>query len=206
MKLYGTPASPFTRKVRVVLQELGLPVNFIILERLLDTGAQHFAHNPLHQLPIFEDGEKRFIESDLICDYLLSTYRKADSKVTFLPEGGDRFADLQRLAIMNGGMALGAQIMHGKRSQIPDFDSFPFFQQRRAGLKESLRWLNEDLGNRNFYGSGLSMLEITLVSYLDWALFREMVPSLEAFPNLVRLAAHWRNHPSFTKTHPEMPV
>ncbi len=74
MKLYGTYPSHFTRKVRIVLAELGIPHEFEVLASLMLTGPEHFAQNPLHQLPILVDGEKNIIESDIICEYLLEKY------------------------------------------------------------------------------------------------------------------------------------
>jgi glutathione S-transferase len=206
MKLHGAPPSHFTRKVRVVLQELGLPFQFVAVSRLLDSTPEAFAENPLLQMPVLEDGSLRLIESDLICEYLLDRYGKG--QISFYPADGDLVPHKQRLAIMNGGMAAGAKIMRAKRSQIPGFDNYAFFQQERAAITASLAWLDRDLGGRRTYSAhgNFTLLEIALFCFVEWAPFREMVPNLDAYPNLQRFHAEWRDRPSFASTRPELPV
>ena len=208
MKLYGAPPSHFTRKVRVVLQELGLPFQFVAVSRLLDATPDAFGYNPLLQIPVLEDGAYRLVESDLICEYLLERYGK--NQIAFYPAVGDQILHKQRLAIMNGGMAAGAKIMRARRSQIPGFANYSFFEQENASLLAALQWLNEDLGGRTSYGisgtNALTVLEISLQCFLDWAPFREMIASLDAYPNLKRFQAHWAAHPSFAQTPPSQPV
>lgn len=200
MKLYGTPPSHFTRKVRVVLQELALPHDFIVLDRLLETGPEKFADNPLHRLPILVDGQKNIIESDIICEYLLSRYGSKNADLSFLPEG-DLFDQKKRLSVMNGGMGAGAELMRGKRSGISW--ELPYFVQEKASLLAGLAWLNKDLGDRYFYGADkLSLLEISLQCFAEWATFREMVPSLADYPHLEKFVEFHRNRASFAQTHP----
>lgn len=203
MKLFGTAPSHFTRKVRVVLQELALPCEMVPIENLMDLGPEHFGQNPLHQIPVLEDGARRLIESDLICEYLLEKHGKPSSPVVFLPRG-DRFEQLTRLAVMNGGMASGVKIMRARRSAIPQFERFAFFQQDQASIEAALRWLEKDLGQKIFYDSGvqLSLLDVTLMCFADWVLFREMVPNLNPYPNIARFVAAHRERPSFVRTHP----
>lgn len=206
MKLYGTPPSHFTRKVRVVLHELGLPFQFVPVQYLMDTKPELFGNNPLLQIPVLEDNGRQLFESDLICEYLLDHYGKA-SGLTLFPDG-DRVAHQQRLAVINGGMSCGVRIMRAKRSQIPDFDSYAFFQQDRASLGAALAWLDQDLGGKNAYGSAerLSVLEIALLAFVEWVPFREMAPNLDAYPNLKRFQAHWAERPSFARTRPHLEV
>jgi glutathione S-transferase len=203
MKLYGTLPSHFTRKVRVVLQELAIPFEFVALESLMSTEVANFAQNPLLQLPILEDGSLNLIESDDICEYLFQTYGHQNPEISFLPSG-DLFMHKKRLAIMNGGMAAGVKLIRAKRSGV-SWD-YPFFQQEITALKSSLAWLDKDLGNRYFYGDEkLSLLEITLMCFAEWAVFREMIPSLAPYPNLVRFVNFHGKRASFAGTHPAAP-
>ena len=64
MRLYGSPASPFVRKVRVVLHETGLAdrVAFVLASgTALDPGTMPLALNPLGKVPCLErpDGPAR---------------------------------------------------------------------------------------------------------------------------------------------------
>ncbi|RZA09342.1 MAG: glutathione S-transferase family protein [Proteobacteria bacterium] len=205
MKLYGASPSHFTRKVRVVLHELGLQFEFAALSRLLEATPDAFGENPLLQMPVLEDRGYRLIESDLICEYLIERYGK--KQVRFYPIKGDGILHRQRLAIMNGGMGAGAKIMRAKRSAIPNFDDYAFFKQERASLTASLEWLDKDLGPRLTYAAEeFTLLEISLMCFVEWAPFREMVPNLDAYPNLKRFQAHWHEHASFAATRPSLAV
>ena len=201
MKVYGTYPSHFTRKVRIVLQELQVPYEFSILTNLMAVGEEHFANNPLHQLPILVDGTRKLVESDLICEYLIEKYGR--EQMSIYPEG-DIIAHKQRLAIMNGGMDSGVKIIRGQRNGISA--DYPFFQQERGALQASLRWLDADLGNKKFYGpiEQLSLLELNLFCFIEWALFREMINTLEPYSNLQSFYQFHKNRPSFVRTHPSI--
>lgn len=203
MKLYGTPPSHFTRKVRVTLQELGVACEFVPLTQLMDTEPDHFAGNPLLQYPVLEDEGRRLFESDLICEYLLEKHGRPSSPMVYLPRG-DRFEHLRRLSVINGGMAAGVKIIRAKRSGIASFEKYVFFQQEAAALAAALRWLDQDLGDRVFYGPGaqLSLLDVSLMCFVEWALFREMAANLNSYPNLARFIAAHRERPAFAATHP----
>jgi glutathione S-transferase len=61
MKLYGAPQSPFVCKVRIVLEEKGLPYEI--------EGPAPGLH-PLGKMPVLRDGEVVVPDSSVICAYL----------------------------------------------------------------------------------------------------------------------------------------
>ena len=201
MKLYGTPPSHFTRKIRVLLYELGLKHDFIVLDKLKEVGPQYFANNPLHQIPVLEDGKEWIIESDTICTYLIEKYGKG--QISFIPETEKKWSDHNRLAIINGAMDSGVKLIRAQRSEIPNYMDFVFFKQERGAFDASLAWLESDLGARKEYHPGqTTMLEITLMCLLEWAVFREFLPSLDPYPNLKSFVEFHQNRPMFKETHP----
>jgi glutathione S-transferase len=207
MKLYGTYPSHFTRKVRIVLAELGIPYEFEVLAGLMLTGPEHFAQNPLHQLPILVDGNKNIIESDIICEYLIEKFgaKNTTGLNRFLPSPENKYDDLKRLAIMNGAMSAGVKLIRAKRSEIPNYENFVFFKQEREALLKALEWLNQDLGKRSAYYPGqFTMLEITLMSLCEWVVYREMVPNLDPYPQLSHFVHTNCGRASFAKTHPSL--
>ena len=205
MKLYGTYPSHFTRKVRIVLQELGLHAEFCVLKNLLSIGAENFAQNPLHQLPILEDRGQTLIESDIICEYLIENYGAQSALSRYIPEPTQKYQDLKRLALMNGAMGSGVKLIRAKRSEIPQYENFTFFRQERAAIEATLFWLDQDLGDRNFYyGNRFTMLEITLISLCEWITFREIIPSLKPYKNLARFTDFHKVRPSVKSTHPSL--
>lgn len=202
MKLFGTPPSHFTRKVRLVLQELKIPYEFIILDKLLETGAEKFANNPLHQYPVLKDNSLHLIESDVICDYLIQNYSGKNPTLEFIPKGPKYWEDSKRLAIMNGGMAAGVKLIRGQRSNIPDLMNYTLFQQERAALDAALLWLENDCPEKAYHPGMLTILDISLVSFYEWARFREMTKL--PLPHIHDFVENYRER--FAETHPSLGV
>jgi glutathione S-transferase len=203
MRIYGTPPSHFTRKVRVLLQELGVPFEFVVLDKLLETGAEKFADNPLHMFPVLEHEGRRLIESDLICEYLIERFGANKPISTFLPSETNAVADRQRLAIINGAMSAGVTLIRAKRSGLERWDDYPYFRQELAAIDAALLWLDKDLGGRTSYYPGkFTMLEITLACLVEWAVFREFIKDFSRYPNLARFARTHKGRPSLESTHP----
>jgi len=86
MKLYASDRTPFGRKVRIVLAELGLDYE----RDAAGSGARPISElarlNPALRIPILEDGDRLLSESNLIIEYLLGTYpqRAADASAPAL--------------------------------------------------------------------------------------------------------------------------
>ncbi|HEY8278843.1 MAG TPA: glutathione S-transferase family protein [Bdellovibrionota bacterium] len=203
MRLYGTPPSHFTRKVRIVLQELGLPYEFVRFTDLLAVGPDNFAHNPLHHFPVLEHEGLRLIESDLICQYLIKTYGRGKELSSLFPSAENETRDGQTLAMINGGMAAGVVLLRAQRSGLKNLDSVPFFQQERAGLDGSQRWLEQDLAGRTTYYPGrFTYLDVALLCFLEWAAFREFLLPEKEIPGLVKFVRTHESRASARATHP----
>jgi glutathione S-transferase len=70
MKLIGTPTSPYTRKVRVVLAEKRIDYEFVV-DSPNDAATQVPTYNPLGKVPVLvtDDGANIF-DSRVIVEYL----------------------------------------------------------------------------------------------------------------------------------------
>lgn len=205
MRLYGTPPSHFTRKVRVVLQELKVPYEFVVLGNLLEVGEEKFAGNPLHLFPVLDAGDQRLFESSLICEYLIEKFGQGNELSAYCPAPENKIRDLQRMAVMNGAMSAGVSLVRAKRSGIENGDNFAFFRQEKEALAAALRWLEKDLGNRaSYYPGRLTMVDITLQCLLEWAAYREMGPPVSKFPHLASFMNGFSSRPSFAGTHPSL--
>lgn len=70
MKLYGSPTSPYARKVRVLIKEKHLPVEFVIEDPWPDDSPIAM-RNPLSKVPVLEIGPDRYLfESSMVVHYL----------------------------------------------------------------------------------------------------------------------------------------
>jgi len=65
MKLYGVPLSPFVQKVRVVLEEKGIPYE-------IEDPAPYL--HPMGKMPVLRDGDVVVFDSSVICTYLEKTH------------------------------------------------------------------------------------------------------------------------------------
>ena len=82
--LYLTPLSHFSRKVRVVLEEMRLDCEFSYAPNLLSEDPGDFGGNPILRVPVLEDGANWVVESDNIVRYLLDTYDPGNDTFSFL--------------------------------------------------------------------------------------------------------------------------
>lgn len=69
MRLYGSPTSPYTRKVRVLALELGLHLDLEWVNPLEDPPSL-LAHTPLGRVPVLVTEEGPFFDSRVIADVL----------------------------------------------------------------------------------------------------------------------------------------
>ncbi|WP_052066025.1 glutathione S-transferase [Thalassospira australica] len=132
MQLYYAPTSPFSRKVRVVLRELGLEkqISEILIDPWTDEALR--AHNPLAKVPtlILEDGMAVF-ESAVICDYLdqFATSNKTSSGV--IPQSGPaRLSALRWQGLADGMMAATGRLYAD--SKRPESDRSEIVMERQA--------------------------------------------------------------------------
>eukprot|EP01093_Parvamoeba_rugata_P018440 TRINITY_DN788_c0_g2_i3.p1 TRINITY_DN788_c0_g2~~TRINITY_DN788_c0_g2_i3.p1 ORF type:complete len:215 (-),score=34.79 TRINITY_DN788_c0_g2_i3:1671-2315(-) len=137
MQLYYSPTSPFSRKVRVVLRELGLEkqVSEILIDPWTDAALRE--HNPLAKVPtlILEDGMAVF-ESAVICDYLDQLARSTGQSEGVIPQDGiDRLNALKWQGLADGMMtATGRLFADSKR---PENDRSDFVMDRQATAVQS---------------------------------------------------------------------
>ncbi|MCZ6645588.1 MAG: glutathione S-transferase family protein [SAR324 cluster bacterium] len=175
--LHGGDGSPFVRKVRIVLDEMGLP-----FERdttlATDRPVESFSKlNPTLKVPVLEDDGVVVLESNLIIEYLLRTYP--------IPENQ---GDHSRLA-----PALTRPDHHWEDGKVLDTlramedaavfirllgvaglasDSVPFLARQKARVSSCLDWLEAKVQSQapeGFWPGHLSVADISLVCALDFA-------------------------------------
>ena len=72
MKLLGTPASPFTRRVRIVAAELGEPIDWV--DTATDAGQAVLRElSPIWKVPVAIVDGRTLFDSQVIIDWLIAT-------------------------------------------------------------------------------------------------------------------------------------
>lgn len=118
MKLYARPASPFARKVRVMIIETGLAetIEIEMLASVEEVQNMPPARNPLGKIPALElDNGEAIFDSPVICEYLDGIH---GVEPLFPKDGWARWHAL-RLQSMGDGIAAAAAAM-GVESMRPE--------------------------------------------------------------------------------------
>jgi glutathione S-transferase len=198
MKLFSSRTSPYARKVRVAIEELGLADQ--VEEAMVDPfnpPPDLLAANPLSKIPtlVTERGEA-LPDSALILDYL--AHRK--SGLATLGRGAKRWEMLRRAQIADGVIDAAVAIRMEKR-RPESIHYIPFLDRQTAIIHRALDVLNADAGLLALQTPGLC--EITAGAALGYLDFR--LPYLEWRRQRDPLA-HWytvfAQRPSMQKTQP----
>ncbi len=194
MKLYSTPLSHFSRKVRAVADFYELDIEYIDVGNVAEIGIEKYAGNPLMGVPVLEGENLWLVDSDHIIAYLARMYDSADR----LRVHSTKMDDLNIRAVLNGLMSSEVRIILGKRSGIP-IDEFRFFDKAKQSIAESLKWL--EARAERFDPKNISMNEIHLVCALDHLRYLELV-DLKPFPKLLDLSEAIGAHPAILRSSP----
>ena len=198
MKLFCSKTSPYARKVRVAIEELGLADQ--VEEAVVDPFAPPpdlLAANPLSRIPtlVTERGEA-LPDSALILDYL--AHRK--SGLATLARGSKRWEVLRRAQIADGVIDAAVSIVMEKR-RPESIHYLPFLDRQTQIIGRALDQLNADAGLLALQTPGVC--EITCgvaLGYLDFRL-----PYLEWRKGREPLAHRYTvfaQRPSMQKTQP----
>ncbi len=197
MQLLGTPGSPYVRKVRIVLEEKGIPHEYLI-ER--PTGARVAHVNPLAKIPtLIRDDGRALYDSSVIIEYIdgLAPVPR------LIPDAFEERIEVKRWDALGDGLADAAlTIHHEQRKPEAKQSGAAFFERQQLKIDRALDTMNRDLRGRQFcFGERLTLADISVgyaLGYLDYAL-----PSLgwrEGHDDLTALEARLALRPAFAKT------
>ncbi|WP_432728458.1 glutathione S-transferase N-terminal domain-containing protein [Variovorax sp. W6] len=203
MKLIGSAASPYVRKVRVVLAEKRLDYQFVI-EDVWAADTTISNSNPLGKVPclIMEGGEAMF-DSRVIVEYLdtLSPVGK------LIPQQGRERAEVktwEALAdgVMDAGVLWRLEATWSGRSDGER--SAAWIERQRAKVEDGIAAMAKGLGDKPFCsGIHLSLSDIAVGCTLGWLDLR--FPEIDwrkDYGNLAKLFDKLMLRPSFIDTKP----
>ena len=167
MELLYTQRSPYVRKVRVCLIELGLhdQVKFNLMD-LENPAPELAANNPLGKVPtlIADDGQAIF-ESSLICEYLDGL---GAQPTLFPPLGPARWTALRRQALANG--ILDALTTRRHEARRPEAErSLSAMQKQKIKSDRGIASLEKEAPH---FGDAVTIGEIAIACCLGYLDFR----------------------------------
>jgi glutathione S-transferase len=193
--LYGTPLSHFTRKVRILLHELGVPFELIRPPNLLDAQPAAYGANPLLRIPTLMHDDTTVIESDHIARYIVDTFAPEDRFAVRAP----RVADLNRLAVVNGIMAHEVTLILAQRGGLADLNGVAYFRKLQRAIELGLAWLDRAAQpNADSY----DYVDIATICMWDHLRHYQLVPSLDAYGRIAAGTARFATRDAVARTSP----
>ena len=202
MILIGRYLSPYTRRVAVSLNVLGMP-----FERRPLTAWHNLEDvrkvNPVGRIPalILDDGEVLF-ESSAILDPLDQV--AGPKRALLPPQEPDRRADLRILAVCLGVMDKAAAARYEMVMRPEDKIHQPWVDHNLGQVRSGLAWLDAHFSHRP-EGDDLPQTVISTVvmhDFLEIALADHL--EMDRYPALGALSRKWRDADIFRATRPDI--
>lgn len=195
MKLYGTTTSPFVRRVRVVAQEIGEPVELI--DTAPDAGQARLREvSPIRKVPVASVDGRTLYDSRVIIEWLLTTRGHGG----FAP-AADKWRELNLVNAIDGALDSIIQLFYLRRDGVA-VDGSPYATRQLDRAEAIFAHLTTELATSGLsFGAGFGLVELSLIAALDWMDFRQTFPT-EKLTAFAPLRAHWRDRPSLASTRP----
>jgi glutathione S-transferase len=199
MKLFGSPGSPYARKVRVFLEEKRIAHEYVVA-RGSAPGSPVPQYNPLAKVPtlVLDDGRGLF-DSPVIVEYLDSL----GTGPRLIPEAFDGRIEVKRWEALGDGIAeatvaINHDLREPKEKQHPP----AWHERQQLKIDRGLAAMEKGLGSGEFcFGDRFTLADIAAgcaLDYLDFAL-----PEVEwrkSHPALTRLSGRLAARKSFSGT------
>ena len=200
MKLIGSLASPFTRKVRIVLAEKKIEYDFEV-DNPWKADAVTSKHNPLGKVPVLvlDDGSAIY-DSRVIVAFLdsaspLSRLIPGDTRERVEVRRWESLAD----GVLDAGIA--ARLENQREAKLRNT---AWIDRQLGKVSSGLAALEKELGEKPWCaGNGCTLADIAVGVCLGWLNFR--YPKMDWKKDHANLARHFAKlseRPSFAETVP----
>lgn len=201
MKLIGSSASPYVRKVRIVLAEKKIDYKFVLEDVWAESTSIH-SSNPLGKVPcLVMDDDGALFDSRVIVEYLdtLTPLGK------LIPQSGRERAEVRCWEALADGIsdaAVTIRVEHTQRELAQQNQAW--IQRHLRKITLGLRAMAQGLGERSWcYGTHMTLADIATGCALGYLDFR--FPEIEwrsEYDNLAKLFDKLSTRPSFIDTLP----
>ena len=201
MKLIGSIASPFVRKVRIFAAEKRIEFEFE-LDSVHSPDAKVAAVNPLGKIPalLLDDGSALF-DSRVIVEFLDTVSPIAK----LIPSDSRERIEVKRWEALADGV-LDAAILARMENARKSGEKSPAWSDRQMNkVARGLAAMDEQLGDKPWCaGSAFSLADIAVGACLGWLDFRYATLGWkDRHANLARHLAKLAERPSFAETAPK---
>jgi glutathione S-transferase len=197
--LYLTPQSHFSRKVRIVMDELGLDCEHVYVPNLLSTDPAKFGGNPILRVPVMQDGPVWLVESDSIVRHLLGTYDAGRDRFGFFAMDA---AQRNALSIVAAVMGAEVELLLSKRSGIGPEAGGHYFRRYREVIRHGLDWI-EAQAAAAWPSTDFSYLDVALICMWDHLEYNRLLALEGACPWIRARTGMFASRPSVAATTPK---
>ena len=201
MKLLGSTASPFVRKVRIVLAEKKLECD-LILEDVWSPTTTIQDSNPLGKVPcLILDDTGGMFDSHVIVEYL-DTLTPVSKLIP--SHGRERAAVKCWEALADGVLDAGILVRLELTKRPPEQQSKDWIARQMGKVHAGLKTMSTSLGELAYCSGGqYSLADVSVGCALGWLSFRFPEISWHAdYPNLAKLFEKLSERSSFRETVP----
>ncbi len=200
MKLIGTPASPYTRKVRVVALEKKIDLAFEI-DNPWAPDSKVPLYNPAGRVPVLllEDGTALY-DSRVIAEYL----DLASPVARLIPADNRERIEVKRWEALADETLASGVLMRLERNREPSLRSDAWIERQSSKVVSGLDTIDRDLGAHAWCtGNSVTLADIAVGCMLLWLEFRFPDTAWRKDrPALDRLVTRLATRPSFAETVP----
>lgn len=186
LTFYYTLRSPYARKVRILLDELGAihqPVEISpgSMESGSLFGEDYEAQIPSMRVPSIKDGDDIIFESNFVMAYLLENYprrRQTEDQpplATAMVRAEHRWQDDMVLATIETLLNSAINLTFLSRSGV-EVDQVPYLRREQARCQSCLDWLEARATPDGFVPGVFSIADLNLVCALQWFDDRDIIP------------------------------
>ena len=200
-KLLFSNGSPFGRRVRIVLAEMGLEYEPDILDAIRPV-EQIKQHNPALQVPVLYDGERHLFGSNLIVQYLLATYptdqlRRPPMSAT-MTRAERHWDDKQILTAIEtvSDAMVNIRLLEGVSRE-----SVPYVGRQEVRIASCIDWLEQRIHSDGFWPGTFSIMDIYLICPLLWGKQRGIFDyQRTSWPRVNAMISQWKHRESILAT------
>jgi glutathione S-transferase len=204
MKLLASPASPYVRKVRIVLAEKKIECEIELVDvQPVDNPVNQ--HNPLGKIPtlVLDDGTALY-DSRVIAEFLdnvspISRLVPGDIRERVQVRRWEALAD----GVVEAAMLVRYEAMRERREQ-----SKPWLDKQLARAQRGMALMAAELNGRAWcHGDRYSLADIALGCCVGWLGFRRPgdIDWQADYPALARHYQKLLERPAFAETVPQLP-
>lgn len=184
--LYGSQTSPFVRRLRMLLQDIPFEFRELNIFEAQDAAVLNKI-NPLNQVPVLQHNEKTIWDSRQIFQYLNEIHHFQKMS----------WEDENLLTGIEGAMNSGVSLLLMKRSGMNIDENYMFIMRQKDRLESVLDHYRPYIETTAL--SEFDFAAMTLYSFLDWALFRNII-SIEKRPECRKFLETYASHPAILNT------